>query len=70
MWKERIEMEEGETPRSAHEVLGPISHFASDGDSTRCRAQLLVTSTKEFGDFAEQRVLETCNLLDRTVGEG
>lgn len=65
-----MEMEEGESCRSAKDVLGPISNFASDGDATRRRAQRLLTRTKRCGDFPELKMLQTCHLFDQDVGEG
>lgn len=70
VWKEPTEIEEGEDPQSAHDILGPISNFASDGDPNRCRAQLDLTSYFDTIDFDEPKVLVACALIDHGVGAG
>lgn len=66
-----MEMEEGEdNPVSAHDALGPIYNFASDGDANRRRAFDSLTNLCDMSSFAEMGALTKCVLMDRMLGEG
>lgn len=64
-------IEEGEdNPVSAHDALGPISNFASDGDANRRRAFNTLTDSYDMSSFDSMEVLRKCELMDSTLGEG
>ena len=59
---------DAEVARSAKEVLGPISYFASDGEALRRCAFLDLVTYHTFDDFPWARSLKQCELMDQFLG--
>ena len=64
-------MEQGELePKSAHDALGPISNFASDGEANRRRALNNLPGSRNMSEFASTKQLVSNELMDQVVADG
>lgn len=59
-----------EDAKSNHDVLGPISYFALDGNSVRRRAFVQPVSRGTFANVPWAGMLKQCKFMNQFFGEG